>query len=209
MTTNQQGPHERLEDVVRRHLEHPDRSPLQSGSLTAYAELIAASEGRPLVLDAFCGTGHSTALLAQHHPQHFVVGIDRSQHRLARHVAADAQNYLLLQARCEDIWRLLAEDGRRLEYHYIFYPNPWPKSAQLKRRVHGHPGFARLPQLGGRLELRSNWRLYVEEFALAIALAGYTGDVSLVPAQEPDISLFEAKYRHSGHDLWRFEVNLS
>ena len=26
---------------------------------------------------------------------------------------------------------------------------------------------------------------------------------------ESDISLFEAKYRRSGHALWRFEVNLS
>ena len=209
VSTNQQGPHERLAEVVQKHLEHPDLSPLQSGSRAAYAQLVAAREGRPLVIDAFCGTGQSTAQLAERHPGHLVVGIDQSAHRLGKHVPSTAGNYLLLQARCEDLWRLLAEDGQRVEHHYIFYPNPWPKSAQFKRRIHGHPGFSRLPVLGGRLELRSNWRLYVEEFALAMLQAGHTGYVSPVPFEAPAISLFEAKYRQSGHDLWRYEVNLS
>ncbi len=209
VSTNQQGPHERLAEVVRRHIDCPDRSPLQSDSRDAYARLEAARAGRPLVLDAFCGTGQSTATLALRHPQHLVVGIDQSAHRLGKHVPGNAANYLLLQARCEDIWRLLAADRQRLDYHYIFYPNPWPKSAQFQRRVHGHPGFPLLARLGGRLELRSNWRLYVEEFALAMQLTGHTGRVSAVPGDTPATTLFEAKYRRSGHDLWRFEVNLS
>ena len=209
MSTNQQGPHERLSEVVRRHLEHPDRRPLQADSRAAYAKLEDARAGRPLVLDAFCGTGQSTALLASRHPNHLVVGIDQSFHRLDKHVRSAADNYLLLQARCEDIWRLLAEDGQRIAHHYIFYPNPWPKSAQLKRRVHGHPAFPLLATLGGHLELRSNWRLYVEEFALAMQLVGHAGALSQVPSNGADISLFEAKYRRSGHALWRFEVNLS
>lgn len=209
VSTNQQGPHERLAEVVRRHLQHPDQTPLHAQSHAAYAELENARRDRPLVIDAFCGTGHSTAILAQRHPQHLVVGIDQSAHRLGRHVPGPGDNYLLLRARCEDIWRLLVAAGETVEYHYIFYPNPWPKSAQLKRRVHGHPSFPLLVSLGGKLELRSNWRLYVEEFALAMQLAGHAGQVSGASGNAAAISLFEAKYRESGHDLWRFDVNLS
>lgn len=208
VSSNQPGVHERLEEVVRRHLAQPDRRPLQAASTAAYAELERARAGRPLVIDAFCGTGLSTATLAQRHPEHLVVGIDQSAQRLGRHVPGGAGNYLLLRARCEDIWRLLAEAGQTLDHHYLFYPNPWPKSAQLQRRVHGHPAFALLPVLGGRLELRSNWRLYVEEFALAMEVAGRRGEVGPVPPDAPAISLFEAKFRRSGHALWRFEVNL-
>lgn len=207
--TNQQGPHERLAQVVRRHLEHPDQTPLLAESRGAIARLEDARRGRPLVLDAFCGTGRSTALLAQRHPHHLVVGIDQSAHRLERHVPGPNDNYLLLRARCEDIWRLLAAAGQAVEHHYLFYPNPWPKSTQLKRRVHGHPSFPVLSTLGGRLELRSNWRLYVDEFALAMQLAGHAGQVSRVTGDATAVSLFEAKYQRSGHDLWRFEVNLS
>ncbi|NND66574.1 MAG: SAM-dependent methyltransferase [Halioglobus sp.] len=207
--TNQQGPHERLAEVVRRHLQHPDQTPLQSDSRAAYRELVKARLGRPLVIDAFCGTGHSTAVLAQRHPHHLVVGIDQSAHRLGRHIPGPNDNYLLLRARCEDIWCLLVEAGQAVEYHYILYPNPWPKSSQLQRRVHGHASFPLLAALGGRLELRSNWRLYVEEFALAMQLAGHAGQINAVASDGADISLFEAKYRKSGHDLWRFEANLA
>ena len=55
----------------------------------------------------------------------------------------------------------------------------------------------------GRLELRSNWQLYVEEFGLAMHLAGCPGYITRVTA-EPALSLFERKYRDSGHALWAF-----
>jgi hypothetical protein len=64
-----------------------------------------------------------------------------------------------------------------------------------------------LLQLGGRVELRSNWQLYVEEFGLALHLAGYPGRVRrIVPEQ--GLTLFEDKYRQSDHDLWAFEARL-
>ena len=180
------------------------------------AQLNAAP--RPLVLDSFCGTGHSTETLARRHPDHLVVGIDKSSERLARHQAGPADNYLLLQADCEDIWQLLVQEQQAVDYHYLLYPNPWPKAKHLQRRVHGHGSFPWLLQLGnraspgraspGRIELRSNWQVYVEEFGLAMHLAGYRGRVTRVPAG-PDLSLFEQKYRQSGHDVWAFTAKLA
>jgi tRNA G46 methylase TrmB len=129
--------------------------------------------------------------------------VDRSAHRLAKHVAGGAGNYLLLRATAEDIWQLLLLDRRRLAAHYLLYPNPWPKSKHLQRRVHGHASFPWLLALGGDIELRSNWQLFAEEFGVAAHLAGRRGRVALLGEQAP-LTLFEDKYRRSGHALWRF-----
>jgi tRNA G46 methylase TrmB len=203
ITSNQRGVHPGLGTVVRRHLDTAHRRPVSPHGELAFGQLLQrlGEAARPLVLDSFCGTGHSTAHLARRHPDHLVVGIDRSAHRLGKHPAEQSGNYLLLQADCEDIWQLLLRQGLTLDYHYLLYPNPWPKARHLQRRVHGHASFPWLLHLGGRVELRSNWQVYVEEFGVAMHLAGATGYVARL-AERPDISLFEEKYRRSGHDLW-------
>ena len=104
--------------------------------------------------------------------------------------------------------RLLRDAQIRLARHYLLYPNPWPKIGHLARRWHGHPVFPDLPELGGRLECRSNWRIYVEEFCFALnrltqchaACEPYAPDVALTP--------FERKYMASGHPLYRVCVAL-
>lgn len=206
--SNQSQPHTNLASLVRRHLTHRHRKPVAQHSRAAFSALRAALDARPrpLVLDSFCGTGRSTAALAQRHPGHLVVGVDKSAHRLAKHERNAADNYLLLQADCEDIWQLLLSAGMSVDYHYLLYPNPWPKSRHLQRRVHGSATFPWLLRLGGIIELRSNWRIYVEEFGLAIKLAGYAGNVFCLPREAP-LTLFEEKYQYSGHSLWACVVD--
>jgi tRNA G46 methylase TrmB len=208
VTSNQSHLHPRLSAVLRRHLATNFRKPAAAHSRAAFGRLMAQlnTAQRPLVLDSFCGTGHSTATLAQRHPDHLVVGIDKSSERLGKHPATRADNYLLLQADCADIWQLLLQEGLTVDYHYLLYPNPWPKAGHLQRRIHGHASFPWLLQLGGNIELRSNWQVYVEEFGCCAHLAGYRGRIARVPAG-PDLTLFEQKYRHSGHDLWAFTTN--
>ena len=206
VSTNQPGIHPKLAQVVTKHLATRHREPTRAHNTAAYATLqeTLAERGQRLVLDSFCGTGHSTADLALRHPECLVAGIDQSASRLARHPAPQCDNYLLLQANCEAIWKQLADDGVVLRAHYLLYPNPWPKAAQLKRRVHGHPGFADLVRLGGQVELRSNWQLYVHEFEQAMQLARARGSVVPLAATEPELTLFERKYRRSGHSLWAY-----
>ena len=206
VSSNQVHLHPKLAMVVRRHLQKLHRAEVAAHNIQAYEALTKAlsAQPRPLVLDSFCGTGHSTAALAARHPGHLVVGIDKSAQRLAKHPHSNSDNYLLLQADCEDIWKLLVRAGLRADYHYMLYPNPWPKSGHLQRRIHGHASFPLLLQLGGTLELRSNWQLYVEEFGCAMHIAGQRGCVHRLPESGPDLSLFEQKYRRSGHALWSY-----
>ncbi len=204
VSSNQSGPHPKLARVVARHLQSDFKRPVAEHSREAYAALSARleAEGRPLVLDSFCGTGQSTAILARRHPNCLIAGIDQSAHRLDKHVPDTSANYLLLRAEAEDIWQLLLRDNHRPTQHYLLYPNPWPKGKHLQRRIHGHPGFAWLLALGGDIELRSNWQLYVEEFGMAMHLAGRRGCVSLIPGAPPPLTRFEEKYQRSGHKLW-------
>ena len=207
VSSNQRHLHPRLPGLVQKHLDTTCERPIAHHNRVAYQRLAdrLQQEPAPLVLDSFCGTGHSSTVLARRFPDHLVVGVDKSAHRLARHPEDGVDNTLLLQADCEDIWQLLANDGHHVAHHYLLYPNPWPKAKHLQRRVHGHASLPLLLQLEGAVTLRSNWQLYVEEFGVALHLAGRHGTVSRVGDEAP-MTLFERKYRESGHTLWQYRA---
>ena len=142
------------------------------------------------------------------HPQAHVLGVDQSAERLAR-APELPDNARLLRAELADFWRLLLAAGWSVEQHYLFYPNPWPKAAHLRRRWHAHPVFPALLAIGGRLEMRTNFPIYAEEFARALRCSGHA-DASLLQLRvEEPVSPFERKYRDSGHPLFQVIVDLS
>lgn len=210
--SSQRGTHPKLAKVVLRHQQSTWQKPLQAVDLPALALLDRTLEAqtnrnRPLILDAFCGTGQSTIQLAHAHPDALVLGVDQSAQRLERS-RAKPDNCLLLHAHCEAVWRHLAARGVRLTAHHLLYPNPWPKPGHLGRRVHGHPAFPLLLELGGTLELRSNWQLYVEEFGVALHMLGHCARIAVVDDDVAPMTLFERKYRDSGHQLWSLKAIL-
>ena len=206
--TSQTGTHRRLMETVKRHLRQPWRSPVHEYSRRAFAPLAESHDRtRPVVLDSGCGTGESTVLLAGRYPDCLVVGVDKSAARLDKAPQLPA-NARLLRADLADIWRLMGEAGWRLSQHFLLYPNPWPKPSQLKRRWHGHPVFPDLLVLGGRLVLRSNFEVYVDEFARALGLAGVV-DMKVVSfCVNEALSPFERKYAQSGHRLFQLTATL-
>ena len=208
--TQQASPHSDLERIVRHHLAHPWRKPCPSHTQQAFEQLQTRyrNDPLPLILDSYCGTGMSTAVLAAQHPEALVVGIDQSASRLAKHQVLGHQNYLLLQAEAESFWRCLVEAEIPLAAHWILYPNPWPKASQLRRRVHGHGAFPLLAKLGGQLEMRSNWQVYTAEFAQAAELIGLPGTLDTFTPDPPQ-TLFERKYHERGQTLWRFQGTFS
>lgn len=206
----QTGIHEHLASLLDRHVAHPFRKPILDYNRAAFAQAAAAWGGeRPLILDAGCGTGVSSIGLALRFPDHFVIGVDQSQDRLGTAKPALPENLCLVRADVVDFWRLLADDRIRLARHYLYYPNPWPKIGHLSRRWHGHAVFPVLPQLGGVIECRSNWQIYVEEFAFALGrLLGRPVDWQAFVPDEP-VSPFERKYRDSGQALFRCVADLA
>lgn len=138
-----------------------------------------------------------------------VLGIDKSADRLSRHGDVSLSNYRLVRADVNDFWRLLAEQGITVARHCLFYPNPYPKSSQLRKRWHGSPAFPSLIALGGSLEVRSNWRIYLEEFAIALQTAGFASTITDLDEASTPISRFEAKYRASAQPLHALTATLT
>ncbi|MCJ8321403.1 MAG: SAM-dependent methyltransferase [Colwellia sp.] len=218
--TNQNGIHEKLGDIVEKHFNHIFQKPYQEHTKTAFDAvneivqqfLLNNPEG-DVILDSCCGVGQSTRLLAQQNPQALVIGVDKSAHRIERNVEGfndvagyHAENYHLVRADLNDFYRLVKAENWPVAKHYILYPNPWPKSKHVKRRWHGSAVFPTLITIGDKLILRSNWRLYLEEFQFAADIAGLTGDISKVEKQALALTPFEAKYQASDQQCWQLVI---
>lgn len=212
--SNQMHVHEKLLEIVQKHLEKPYRKPLARYSESAFmnAEKIIHGAGKPLILDSGCGTGESTWNLAQMYPDHFVLGIDKSAHRLskAESLLEDSdRNFAFVRADLFDFWPMAVGAGWQIDRHYLLYPNPWPKKKHLMRRYHAHPEFSTLLRMGTYFELRSNWLIYLQEFRLAVRHV-LNIDAEITPI-EPEIYLtnFEKKYHISGQSLYKICFSLN
>mmetsp|Transcript_4552 Transcript_4552/g.14261 ORF Transcript_4552/g.14261 Transcript_4552/m.14261 type:complete len:278 (-) Transcript_4552:196-1029(-) len=184
-----------LERTVRRHLDaastYDAAKPVAGHTLEAFRAIPARGD---VIVDAGCGRARSTQTLARRHPDHLVLGVDRSAHRLGRVMPLDESehddvilpdNALLVRAELGDFWRLLARRATRdlaprrsfrVRHTTLFYPNPSPKREHLKRRWHGHPAFPwLLTAAGDGITLRASWRTYLDEFAAALHVAADHG----------------------------------
>ncbi len=209
VTSNQHAPHPRLAALVARHRARPYRRPCPEHAAAALETLAAARTRWPgaLIIDSGCGTGESSVALAEQHPQRLVVGADRSAARLARAARrARPANLLYLRLDLVDLWCGIRARGWPVHGNYLLYPNPWPKQHQLARRWHAHAVAPVLLGLGGDLELRTNWPVYAQEFALAARLLG-VADAAVEPWQpsQPGTA-FERKYLAAGQALYRVRL---
>jgi tRNA G46 methylase TrmB len=204
--------HERLVEIVRRHADGPWQAPLHRPSVQVFERVAAWRSGQgkraPLVLDTGCGTGESTRRLAERHPGALVLGIDQSAARLRRVGAgagfASEGPVAWVRAELSTLWRLVRAADWPVSHQYLLYPNPWPKPGQLQRRWHGHPVFPTIVAIGGALELRCNWRVYADEFHLALETLGQAPRaVQGLSSKIPTLTPFERKYAASGHELWQ------
>jgi tRNA G46 methylase TrmB len=211
IVTNQPGIHEKLDEVVKKHLSHDFKKPYQIHTQQAFAEMDALVSGfdGDIILDACCGVGQSTRLLAEQNPNALVIGVDKSAHRINRNVEGfsesdgyHASNYHLVRADLNDFYRLVKAANWPVSKHYILYPNPWPKAKHLQRRWHGSAVFPQMTAIGQQLILRSNWRLYLEEFQQAALQVNLSGEITAVDNENP-LTPFEAKYQASEQQCWQ------
>jgi tRNA (guanine-N7-)-methyltransferase len=209
ITSSQTGIHTQLLHVVDKHAAHPYLKPVTTYNQQAFDSSIAAWQeagAAPLILDTGCGVGLSTMHLAAQFPDHFVIGIDQSEDRLARDSRWEGPvpaNMTYIRADLVDYWRLLLQHKIFPVRQYLLYPNPWPKIGHLARRWQGHAVFPTIVALGGIIECRSNWQIYVEEFAAALGRLSHQQVACEAFLPETPITPFEQKYLASGHGLWR------
>ncbi|SET72039.1 tRNA (guanine(46)-N(7))-methyltransferase TrmB [Thalassotalea agarivorans] len=211
--SNQTGIHDNLQKIVEKHAKHAFQKPIQAHTQIAFDEvnkLVQAHQG-DIILDACCGVGQSTRILAQQHPDALVIGVDKSANRIERQVEDiwSADNYVLVRADLNDFFRLVEQAKWPVTKHYVLYPNPWPKSKHVQRRWHGSAVFPTMLNIGKEMILRSNWRLYLEEFQYAAQLLNISSEISAVAPAQQALTPFEAKYQNSSQQCWQLKLKLS
>lgn len=217
IVTNQDGVHEKLEQIVSKHLNHKFEKPFQAHTLEAFKQLdnIVKAFNGPIILDACCGVGQSTRLLAKANPDALVIGVDKSAHRINRNVEehfpediSGVDNFHIVRADLNDFYRLVAQAKWPVDKHYILYPNPWPKAKHIQRRWHGSAVFPQILSIGKQIILRSNWQTYLDEFLLASQLAGREGKLSVLKIAQGQTPLtpFEAKFIASNQRCWQLDI---
>ena len=176
ISTSQVGVHDKLDELVVKYQNSENKRPISVHTQAAFEKTCEWLEGfdGDVILDSCCGVGESTANIARANPEARVIGIDKSELRVEKHehYRTELSNYTVIRADVNDFWRLAVADGWQPTHHYILYPNPWPKATHFKRRWHGAPVFPYLLMLGGQLQMRSNFPLYLQEFQRALEVAG-------------------------------------
>lgn len=211
INTEQKHCYKNLATVVLKHnrtVYKPVIS-IQQRQVFAEASRWLAERSQPIILDSGCGRGMSSHFLAKKFPSHSIIALDKSSHRLSHCTDSCPDNLLFVQANCEDFWYLAVEENWLIDRHYILYPNPWPKAKHFKRRFHGHPIFPRVLKLGGEIILRSNWRIYLEEFRQAAQLLGVNQSSLCHYRGQQAITHFEQKYWDTQTPTYECRLNCS
>ena len=74
--------------MVQKHLSHTFEKPYSQHTLTVFNSLdeeVKSFSGE-VILDACCGVGQSTRILAKRNPDALVIGVDKSANRIERNV---------------------------------------------------------------------------------------------------------------------------
>lgn len=217
ITTNQLGMHEDLTDIVNKYRGSEFKKPIAEHTQQAFdaaLDWLGEWQGE-VIIDACCGVGESSIVLAQRNPNAKVIGIDKSVARLDKHAhykqlseQHSNDNVRVFQGDLNDFWRLIADYLGEAKWHIskqcLFYPNPYPKKAQVQKRWHASPAFIALLACSKNIEVRSNWLIYLQEFQFALTLHGVQSHIVEVSG-EP-ITPFERKYTESGQTCWQLQT---
>lgn len=242
VSSNQQGIHDSLPQLVKRYLTTHSQRPVQAHTQAAFEQVQdwLGQDTDRIILDSCCGIGESTSRLAHRYPKHKIIGIDKSALRVAKHQyhfaapdkgevpvkdappasdtkaqpASDAASYLIVKdnycvvrADVIDFWRLARQAQWHIDGHYLLYPNPYPKASQIQKRWYASAPLKDLLLLKGRFEVRSNWKLYLEEFQEVLKMAGVSADITPVTTDNA-MTPFERKYQNSGQTCWQLNADL-
>jgi tRNA (guanine-N7-)-methyltransferase len=172
----------------------------------------------PFEMEIGSGKGRFLLERAVKHPGHNFLGIDyawrflREGHQ--RIAQRGLENVRFYKAEAGDVVRHLIPD-ESVETFHIYFPDPWPKRQQRKRRLLTPEFFQLLHRRlrpGGKLELATDNFEYLVFFKKSLVEAGDTIWSAVRESRnerllDPEIlTHFEAKYRREGRLLYYMEL---
>ena len=173
---------------------------------------------QPFELEIGSGKGRFLLERAEKHPERNFLGIDYAWRFLreghARIAPRRLENLRFYKAEASDVVHQLIPD-ETVEIFHIYFPDPWPKRQQRKRRLLTPDFFKLLHRRlvrSGRLELATDNFEYLIAFKKALVEAGDTLWSGVRESQnerllDPEIlTHFEAKYRREGRVLYYIEL---
>lgn len=211
ITSLQDGVHENLEKSLKRYNLSNYVRPKRSFSDDNLIKIKNWLKDDSFIFDIGCGIGESTYKLSTLHPDTKILGIDKSISRLDRNNSfkVSKDNVLLIQDDMFDLIPLLYADlkDQILSVH-IYYPNPWPKKSQLKRRIHANPIAPFLFELSNNFYLRSNWKIYLDEFSKSFEFyKGVKSKVVELKEFSDYLTPFEKKYHLSDQSIYELIIS--
>jgi tRNA (guanine-N7-)-methyltransferase len=201
----------RVSEAQRRH--HEEGLPRWGISYRPERLDLDAVFGRraPHVLEIGCGMGETTALIAQSQPQTDFIGIEvhtPGVGSLLKEIATrELTNLRVIQHDAVDVVRDMIPEGALGGVH-VYFPDPWPKKRQQKRRLIQAPFVALLARRlspGGYLHCATDWQDYAEQMLAVLgaepALENTAAGFAPRPEWRPQTK-FEARGLRLGHGVW-------
>lgn len=165
----------------------------------------------PRILEIGCGMGETTAIIAAAHPQHDFLGIEvhtPGVGSLLKEIATrELSNLRVIQHDAVEVLRDMIPPGSLSGIH-VFFPDPWPKKRQQKRRLI-QPGFVALLASrltpSGYLHCATDWEDYANQMLEVLSgealLTNMAKDFTPRPPYRPQTK-FESRGLRLGHGVW-------
>ncbi len=165
----------------------------------------------PRILEIGCGMGETTVAIAAAHPQHDYIGIEvhtPGVGSLLKQIdELNLHNVRVIQHDAVAVLETMIAPAS-LDGLHIYFPDPWPKKRQQKRRLI-QPAFVALAasrlKPGAYLHAATDWQEYAEQILAVLsaepALANTATDYAERPAWRPQTK-FETRGLKLGHGVW-------
>lgn len=165
----------------------------------------------PHVLEIGCGMGETTAIIATAHPGNDYLGIEvhtPGVGSLLKEIATrEITNLRVIQHDAVEVVRDMIPSGSLAGIH-VFFPDPWPKKRQQKRRLI-QPDFVALLASrlapAGYLHCATDWEDYANQMLAVLGaepgLRNTAAGFAARPEHRPQTK-FEARGLRLGHGVW-------
>jgi len=191
--------------------EHWNRFEIPLQGVINPRELFPSLNPKEVVFEIGSGMGEATSQIAANNPETGYVAVEVHKPGIgALIIRAENLGVRNLKIINEDVYEVLTKhiEDDSIDAFHIFFPDPWPKRSQHKRRLL-KPSFieilAKKLKSSGRVNIATDWYPYAQEIEKNFAAnTDFTGGVIPRPQWRP-LTKFESKGIIKEHVVTDFE----